>query len=87
MGMFYYRPQTKFAKVIFLHLSVGHSVHRGCLHPGGVCIQGGWADPRNQTLRDTVNERWVRILLECILVNKLRSYIVHYVYVRECATL
>ena len=24
----YYRPQTKFAKVMFLHLSVSHSVHR-----------------------------------------------------------
>ena len=30
----YYRPQTKFAKVMFLHLPVGHSVHRG------VCITG-----------------------------------------------
>ena len=26
---FHYRPQTKFAKVMFLHLSVSHSVHRG----------------------------------------------------------
>ena len=25
----YYRPQTKFAKVMFLHLSVSHSVHGG----------------------------------------------------------
>ena len=25
----YYRPQTKFAKVMFLHVSVSHSVHRG----------------------------------------------------------
>ena len=25
----YYRPQTKFAKVVFLHPSVSHSVHRG----------------------------------------------------------
>ena len=25
----YYRPQTKFEKVMFLHLSVSHSVHRG----------------------------------------------------------
>ena len=24
-----YRPQTKFAKVMFLHLSVSHTVHRG----------------------------------------------------------
>ena len=27
--VFYYRPQTKFAKVMFLHLSVSHSVHKG----------------------------------------------------------
>ena len=27
--MCYYRPQTKFAKVMFLHLSVNHSVHGG----------------------------------------------------------
>ena len=27
----FYRSQTKFAKVMFLHLSVCHSVHRGCL--------------------------------------------------------
>ena len=25
----FYRPQTKFVKVMFLHLSVSHSVHRG----------------------------------------------------------
>ena len=25
----YYRPQTKFAKVMLLHQSVSHSVHRG----------------------------------------------------------
>ena len=36
----YYRPQTKFAKVMFLHLSVSHSVHGGgCPGPGpGGCI-------------------------------------------------
>ena len=28
-SMLNYRPQTKFAKVMFLHLSVSHSVHRG----------------------------------------------------------
>ena len=28
---FYYHPQTKFAKVMFLHLSVSHSVYRGYL--------------------------------------------------------
>ena len=51
-----YRPQTKLAKVMFLHLSVSHSVHVGegglhpggsastqgvYIHPGGFCIQGG----------------------------------------------
>ena len=39
---FFYRPQTKFAKVMFLHPSVSHSVHRG----RGVCLgphpRGGW---------------------------------------------
>ena len=30
-----YRPQTKFAKVMFLHVSVSHSVHRGVSAPGG----------------------------------------------------
>ena len=39
-GIHFYRPQTKFAKVMFLHLSVSHSVQGGgggCLgpHPGG----------------------------------------------------
>ena len=29
----YYRPQTKFVKVMFLHLSVSHSVHRGMCVP------------------------------------------------------
>ena len=44
---FYYRPQTKFAKVMFLHLSVSHSVHRGgaCVARGrawqGVCMARG----------------------------------------------
>ena len=40
----------------------------GCLHPGEVCIGGGLGRPPNQILRDTVNEREVHILLECILV-------------------
>ena len=78
---FYYCPQTKFAKVMFIHPSVSHSVHRGgsasrgsassgdgyvgCLHP-----EGGWVDPLHRILRDTANERAVRILLECILVLK-----------------
>ena len=40
----YYRPQTKFAKVMFLHLSVSHSVHRGggaCVVAGGACVVVG----------------------------------------------
>ena len=83
--------------VMFLHLSVSHSVHRGegmsasrgsassrvCiqwggLHPWGVCIQrglhpGGFGltPPPHRIPRDTVNERAVRILLECILVFSL----------------
>ena len=32
----YYHPQTKFAKVMFLHLSLSHSVHRGGGVPGQV---------------------------------------------------
>ena len=49
----FYRPQTKFAKVMFLHLSVSHSVDRGgvcmargvCVCKGGHALQGGhvWA--------------------------------------------
>ena len=38
--LYIYRPQTKFAKAIFLHLSVSHSVHKGV--GGGVpnCMLG-----------------------------------------------
>ena len=46
----YYRPQTKFAKVMFLHVSVSHSVHGGsggvparvgvAALGGGVCSRG-----------------------------------------------
>ena len=42
-----YRPQTKFAKVMFLYLSVSHSVHRGgSVHgTGGMCGGGhAWQD-------------------------------------------
>ena len=41
----YYRPQTKCAKVMFLHLSVSHSVHRGgvCIVTGGAYVVGGHA--------------------------------------------
>ena len=39
-----YRPQTKFAKIMFLHLSVSHSVNRwgGCLAPGPGGRLGVW---------------------------------------------
>ena len=61
----FYRPQTKFVKVMFLHLSVSHSVQGGTragTHPGQV-------HPREQCrLGDTGNKPAVRILLECILV-------------------
>ena len=37
----FYRPQTKFAKVMFLHVSVSHSVHRGGMAGAGACVTGG----------------------------------------------
>ena len=40
----FYRPQTKFAKVMFLLLSVSHSVHGG----GGVCPSACWDTPPDQ---------------------------------------
>ena len=46
---------------------------RGCVHGRGACVAGGMHGREvcmpPQILRDTVNERAVRILLECILVN------------------
>ena len=36
----FYRPQTKFAKVMFLHLSVSHSVRGLVSALGGVCSWG-----------------------------------------------
>ena len=36
----YYRPQTKFAKAMFLRLSVSHSVHSG-----EVCLNACWDTP------------------------------------------
>ena len=63
---------TKFAKVMFLHLSFcshggwSASGEGGSLHPGGC-----WQTAPDRILRDTVNERAVRILLECILVVQL----------------
>ena len=54
-----------FAKVMFLHLSVSHSVHRR-----KICIEGygQTPPPGHWILWDTVNEWAVRIILECILV-------------------
>ena len=110
---YYYRPQTKFAKVMFLQVSVILSTGGACMvawggmvacvvAPGGACVVtprgvggmrgcsrgacvvalGGcaWLLPGGgvcvvawDTMRygDTINERAVRILLECILVIKL----------------
>ena len=48
--MYFYRPQTKFAKVMFLHVSFSHSVHRGRAWPGGVHARGGHACPRGCVL-------------------------------------
>ena len=48
----------------------GHA-WQGSMHGGGRVLQGGTWHARplpRQILRDTVNERAVRILLECILV-------------------
>ena len=54
---YHYRPQTKFAKVMYLHLSVGQSVHRAdvCLcaccdtHPPGADTPLGADTPKDQT--------------------------------------
>ena len=47
---------------------VGHAWQRGVHGWGGMCGSG-------QILRDTVNERVVRILLECILVFFMFCYL------------
>ena len=74
----YYRPQTKFAKVMFLYLSVSHSVHGG----GDICLCACWDTntppwantpwsrhaPTQCILGRYGNKRAVCILLECILV-------------------
>ena len=53
--VYIYHPQTKFAKVMFLHLSVSPSVHRGgvgaCMAEGRGCA---WGD------------EWVRGLGACV---------------------
>ena len=79
----FYRPQTKFAKVMFLHVSVILSTGGwgwGCLVPGGCLVLGGtWSRglpaPRGACSGGVEIPPWrlllraVRILLECILVN------------------
>ena len=40
---YHYRPQRSCGKVMFLHLSVCHSVHRG-RHAWGACVVGGMRD-------------------------------------------
>ena len=73
VSKYIYRPQTKFAKVVFLHLSVSHSVHGGwCIPPcnGTDTPQEDRHPPDQCMLGDTGNKRPVRILLECILVSK-----------------
>ena len=80
IAMRYYRPQTKFAKVMFLQVSVCLQGGACVVAPGGGmcgCSGGGacvvapgghaWDTTR---YGDTINERVVRILLECILVLK-----------------
>ena len=55
--------------------SICHSVHRLGGMPGGGHAWLAHTPPRpQQILRDTVNERAVRILLECILVFKVHSH-------------
>ena len=52
----------------------GGSLHPGGLPRGGLHPEGYWADPfPHQILWDTVNERAVHILLECILVSEVIS--------------
>ena len=58
--MNYYRPQTKFAKVMFSQVSV---CPRGCLSEGCLPPPGQTPSPGQ-----TVNKRVVRIALECNLV-------------------
>ena len=73
MPLRFYRPQTKFVKVMFLHLSVSHSVHGrgggvpGQVHPQAGTLPGRYITPASACW-DTVNKRAVRILMECILV-------------------
>ena len=62
----YYRPQTKLREG-YVFTGVCDSVHGGGVRG---CRGGGraWLGGAHRIRRDTVNERAVRILLECILV-------------------
>ena len=57
---YYYRPQTKFAKVMFLHLSVSHSVHRW----EGVCLSACW-DTHTPSWADTYPGRHTPLCSAC----------------------
>ena len=67
----FYRPQTKFAKVMFLHVCPQRGIiWAGTPQPPLVGTHP-WADtppPEQCMLGDTGNKRAVRILLECVLV-------------------
>ena len=77
----YYRPQTKFAKVMFSQVSVcpqggvcpvasGQTLpgrHPLGRHPPSFPVHAG-IHPPHSACWDTVNKRAVRIPLECILV-------------------
>ena len=69
LSFFNYRPQTKFAKVMFLQVSVCPHGGACMVVPGGACMvaPGGHAWDMTR-YGDTINERTVGILLECILV-------------------
>ena len=67
-----YQPQQSWAKVIFSQVSVcpqggSASVHAG-IYPPGSRHPPGSRPPWGSRLQHMVNERPVRILLECILV-------------------
>ena len=49
----YYRPQTKFAKVMFLHVSVSHSVHRVVVSQHALQVSGGVSQHALQVSRPT----------------------------------
>ena len=58
--MIYYRPQTKFTKVMFLHLSVGHSVHKGVSRPrpGGEVGGSAWGVSRPRPRGEVGESAW-----------------------------